>query len=193
MISPQMSQKEIQVLKAHLSQSTSYLEFGAGYSTILCSESQTIQAAVSVDSCREWFETITESSITIRKAITSERLRFRYVDIGPTSHWGYPLDRSRIIQWPEYSQIPWIPDAGFDLVFVDGRFRVACALKAALSNPGTFSILIHDYPNREHYSVVEEFLERESDNDTLSSFSKRKDINLERLRSVISDYELSPS
>ena len=44
-----MSEKEIRVLKEHLNQSMSYLEFGAGYSTILCSESQTIQMAVSVD------------------------------------------------------------------------------------------------------------------------------------------------
>ncbi len=46
-----------------------------------------------------------------------------------------------------------------DLVLVDGRFRVACALTAIknLYDKFDFEILFDDYADREFYHAIEEF------------------------------------
>lgn len=59
--------------------------------------------------------------------------------------------------------MPWciIEHPGTDgLVFVDGRFRVACSLKALrrLENQTGWSIAVDDYFGRPHYTVLEEIL-----------------------------------
>ena len=49
----------------------------------------------------------------------------------------------------------------FDVYLVDGRYRVACAcsafLHAAKYGAANAIILMHDYAEREHYHVVEQF------------------------------------
>ena len=51
-----------------------------------------------------------------------------------------------------------------DIIFVDGRFRVACILQGALLirglefSPQAGFIVVHDYMNRPHYHVVEKYL-----------------------------------
>eukprot|EP01071_Lankesteria_metandrocarpae_P003014 Lankesteria_metandrocarpae@DN2708_c0_g1_i1.p1 len=47
----------------------------------------------------------------------------------------------------------------FDVVHVDGRFRVACALNAWKYMDDESVLLIHDYTNRPHYHVIEQVFE----------------------------------
>jgi hypothetical protein len=54
------------------------------------------------------------------------------VDIGEVGAWGYPTNSTNSRTWPSYSESILKYGHEADLVLVDGRFRVACALYAVL-------------------------------------------------------------
>ena len=74
----------------------------------------------------------------------------------------------------------------FDLVFVDGRFRVACVLQTILNckNP---IILVHDYPDRGYYHIIEKYLNVIEAKNSLYVFRKKENISDE---DVLIDWEL---
>lgn len=98
---------------------SSYFEFGSGNSTILADSNKNISTAGSVDSCMFWINDVSSK-------IKTDKVNFVYIDINAGKAYGYPTDKSKIKNWPSYSQAVL---GGFDLYFVDGRFRVACCLK----------------------------------------------------------------
>lgn len=79
---------------------------------------------------------------------------------GDDENWSYPKNDLKKRNWCYYFD-PW-EKVYFspDFVLIDGRFRVACLLHLLL-NTTDFSIMIaiHDYRDREHYHVVENFLD----------------------------------
>ena len=112
---------------------------------------------------------------SVRKRIEADGLAkptgqtFRHVDIGYTGPWGYPVDPwgnplsnpspQRLQKFRQYSDPPAeCLDAGRkpDLVLVDGRFRVACVLKALrnLRNETGWTVAMDDYDYRPHYQEV---------------------------------------
>jgi hypothetical protein len=70
-------------------------------------------------------------------------------------------------RWEQYAKAPWryfrIIGQQPDLVLVDGRFRVACVLESLLSlSPSSETqILLDDYIDRPHYTVVEQYADVE--------------------------------
>ena len=77
--------------------------------------------------------------------------------------YGIPIFKSptskNINKWKSYVQAPWkvIYNQTPDLIFIDGRFRVACALYSIImmrDYPKT-KILIDDYLNRPEYKIIE--------------------------------------
>lgn len=85
-----------------------------------------------------------------------------YVNIGRTGAWGYPLAMPSVSALKHYFSFA----KDFDILFIDGRFRVGVALHA---EPGL--ILIHDY-EREQYHVVEKFMRKIDQIDRLALFEK---------------------
>lgn len=78
------------------------------------------------------------------------------IDMGPTnSTFGYPIGGGHKHLWPNYPMAFHLHGREADVVLVDGRFRVACALMVWLSGQSTTKVMIHDY-QREQYHVVEE-------------------------------------
>ena len=67
------------------------------------------------------------------------------------AEWGQPADESAIRRWPGYVGLAWATcaRAGLwpDLVFVDGRFRTACALSVLIAARGAAmpALLFHDF------------------------------------------------
>ena len=51
-----MTKKEIDSLKSHASNASSYFEYGCGGSTVLINSYPNIERMVSIDSCSEWIE-----------------------------------------------------------------------------------------------------------------------------------------
>lgn len=149
---PRMSDEEAALFLSFVRNSRSYVEFGAGGSTVVASKH--VQSSIlSVDSSRDWLD-------QVRTACASSRTRpeLIFVDIGPTAEWGFPTDSSMKPRWPDYHSAIWkMPhSAAADLYFVDGRFRVACFAQIVLHcNPNAI-IGIHDFTSRPKYHCVRE-------------------------------------
>ena len=74
--------------------------------------------------------------------------------------WGYPVGNPK--QWPSYSNaITQIGDdvKKLDVVLIDGRFRVACALKIHSLIRDDCVVLFDDFMNRPFYHVVLDYYE----------------------------------
>lgn len=143
-----------------------YLEWGAGGS----SATFALQAhhTFSVDSFPKWCDKVREDPCVRGKG---ENFKMHCVEHPNTTiqQWGNPASadghdseaffRSYGEDYVKASVESLSPGA-IDFAFIDGRYRVACALHAlSLLKPGG-KIGIHDYTNRESYHVIEKFYRR---------------------------------
>lgn len=126
------------------------LEFGAGFSTIVLSKAA--RELVSVESDFKFMELIKS------RLPTASNTRLIHGNIGPTEKYGAP---KRSLRWfykrkyPLYSNVAFSKDdPRYELVFVDGRFRVACMLQCALQINSKFTLVCDDFINRPEYHVV---------------------------------------
>ena len=160
-----------------LDRARSYLEYGSGGSTVLAGRSGKV--FTTVDSDRFFLD-------QVRRKVGDDGAagRFIYADIGITGEWGYPLFRritpARLRRWRRYAELPF-EGGGFtpDLILVDGRFRVACALvttRELRHLPGT-TLLIDDYAGRPHYHEVERFAELLAMHGRMAEFAIRPHVD----------------
>jgi hypothetical protein len=123
------------------------VEFGCGGSTLLFLEA-TSAVIDSVDNNKGWAERISAEPRPA-EAIRNGRLKLCLVDTGPVGKWGFPTDEATRPLWRNYPCAAWDglrpPEA--DLVFVDGRFRIACTVMALLQ-PQPPIIAFHDFWTR---------------------------------------------
>jgi len=63
-----------------------------------------------------------------------------------------------------------------DFVFIDGRYRVACALHVLPFLNEAGKIGIHDYMNRKQYHVIETFYDRIENADSAAIFVPKKEL-----------------
>lgn len=141
----------VDAFKAELAKASSYLEFGSGGSTVLADRAGI--PAVSVESDAIYAK-------AVRSRLTSGRVRLVTPDIGMTGEWGTPLFRSEA-KWRRYVEAPFPIEPFPDFVLVDGRFRVACALKTAqlaFENGKSATLMFDDYMGRPYYHEVETYL-----------------------------------
>lgn len=122
--------------------STLYVEFGCGGSTdrVL---SLTNASIVSIDSSSDWLAQVKQASSKYPGRFTSV-----HADIGPIKAWGYPKEPvNKSVAERYFSGLDtYLPRA--DLILIDGRWRIACAVRAAkLAREGAV-IVIHDFYDR---------------------------------------------
>lgn len=187
-----MSDPEIAMLTAAVNTARHYLEYGTGDSTKLAVRVPTVSSVTSVESDPAFISSHLSGDADIQAATQSGRLRFLIVNIGPTGAWGNPLDRSKVHLWPNYALCPYLHGYHPDLILIDGRFRVACGLAAALQAFDA-TILIHDYPNRQHYHILERFLKIEDGVDTLVRCRRLANLDEDSARRLLGAYLYSPA
>jgi hypothetical protein len=151
-----MTIDEISCFRKLLSHTKTYIEFGCGGSTANAIEIG-VPKIYSIESDISWIDKLKENDY-IENAIRFGQLTFIHANIGPTAEWGHPVGKSHLSQWPNYylsiwNQLPTDPD----LVFIDGRFRVCCALITFLLTPPECLVAIHDYSNRPQYHILEKY------------------------------------
>ncbi|MBQ4775578.1 O-linked N-acetylglucosamine transferase, SPINDLY family protein [Pectobacterium versatile] len=182
---PRMSEKETQLFEYYLKQATCYFEFGSGGSTKLAARNNV--EVFGVESDKVWVETL--------KKEVGPLCKVEYVDIGPTKAWGYPVDDIHREKFPHYSETILKHDRTFNLILVDGRFRVACTLNAIKhilekkKNIADSVIFIHDFWNRPDYHIVLEFLEKLKMAESAGAFKIKNDINISSLNEVLEKYK----
>lgn len=159
---PQMDPEGLATFEASLKDANKYLEYGAGGSTVMAASMGKTGITIEGDRyyCRD-----------VRRKLNGQphKTELIYVDVGPTEQWGHLRDkeqtRENVAAWARYVRLPFEKLKGdfYDLVLVDGRFRVACALHAiaeAAKRNASFRLLLDDYNDAEderpHYRVVED-------------------------------------
>ena len=145
-----------------------YLEFGSGGSTCLAAKLGKPFTVVESDPV---FLKAVRNKIKIKGLLNQSNQNFIHANIGMTESWGKPViiftpSINRLDAFRKYSDFPVRPsgpDGLPDLILVDGRFRVACALKAfrALRNQENWTLIVDDYANRPNYHVLEKFAKLE--------------------------------
>lgn len=171
-----------------------YLEYGSGGSTIVAAKSGARFKTVDSD---PFFLRAVEKKI--RTEIGSTNGAFIYCNIGMTELWGFPifkgLSAGRCNRWKHYALAPWLDhDASFlpELVLIDGRFRVACALTTIkyLTNRVSFEILVDDYGDRDQYREIEKYAELSSMQGRMAVFKPKSGVNPQDIDRAIEIYSL---
>lgn len=156
-----------------------YLEFGSGGSTFLTLLYSNMKIT-SIESDKNWLAYLKQWDI-IQQHLNTQRLSFQHIDIGKVGAWGVPLESDKIECFPHYSLAIFQQKNNFDIVFVDGRFRVACILASIMHCMPHTRILVHDFNNRPQYHKVIEFLDFVDTCDTLAEFTIKNNIDKQKL------------
>ena len=135
-----------------------YVEWGSGGSTELVAAlalaNQLAKGfhAFSIESSTKWMHYMRNRSSVVAKATDNGLLTYRHGNIGQTIFLGFPRhyngsnseDRARVRRkYVSLRQFGRDVDH-FDVVLVDGRFRVACAIEALRFTDDSSTILMHD-------------------------------------------------
>lgn len=188
-----MSPAERDLFYKMVNKSTNYLEYGSGGSTAVVASSPGIKKAYSVESDKKWIAKLKKEGV-VSQAVSDGRLNLIWVDTGPVGPWSVPLDPNSKSKWPSYSEQPLDHNLKFDTIFVDGRFRVQCFLKAlrriAPEDRASTVLMIHDYTSRrDAYKPVEEFADIVEQAEDLSVFRKKADVDSTKLEEAITQNE----
>jgi hypothetical protein len=159
-----------EVLSSAMAAATNYLEYGAGASTIMAAGVPTLQNIISVESDRDWLESVRIALQGQGACLAKHHLL--YANLGQTGEWGFPVNSSRWQFYQKYSVDAWLhckeKSIKPDLVLVDGRFRVACFLATLLFAEAGCRVLFDDYFDRPYYHTVEKYA---SPSDTIGRLS----------------------
>lgn len=159
---PHMDQEGTALFKDLLAKTNVYLEFGTGGSTL-----EAVKAGVDiigVESDPIWAQALRKKIAGYPRAVVLD------APLGLTGPWGRPFfdkpTEERVDRWMRYSGVAfdYIGEKGKsfpDVIFVDGRFRRACALDSAARarDAGAATVIIvDDYIGRPHYHNLTEYL-----------------------------------
>ena len=161
-----MTRNEKKLFEKIVLNSSNYFEFGCGGSTYFVSHCDNIKKIISVDSSLEWINNVKEK-------INSDKLKIIHINF-EYGDWGVPTNHNQKNIWETYSSCINSFDKEFDLIFVDGRFRVACALKAYDHLTENGLLLVHDYARRPHYHILEQIYDKVQEVDRLIVFCKKE-------------------
>ena len=193
---PSFDADGLAAFKSAVAGAHTYLEYGAGGSTILASHY--VQRLICVES-DVWFLRAVERKLRAMGSVSENH--FLHADIGVTEFWGKPaftnFSAGRLRRWSRYPQLPWkfIEAVGAvpDLILVDGRFRIACMLECLTHlNDQSTVICFDDYFDRESYTIVERFADMVDRAGRMAFFRKKQDMNLQACYEVLREHYGEP-
>lgn len=144
------SSRKKEVFRRLLDQSSGYFEYGCGGSTELANRMPNLLRITSVETDYEWAKKVHEICPDVNMI---------WVDVGPTKEFGQPVDESLRIGWPRVPEVWLMAEQSYDLVLIDGRFRVACAALICLNPKQVKRICFDDFTNRPQYHVILPFID----------------------------------
>ena len=169
-----MTAEEQQLLESYMTPTTRYFEWGSGGSTDTYSR-LTSNTVVSIENYKGWCDKV--SSLPYVKCREREgNLFYKCIVPYPTIQYGYPEDPANNGKFDEY--INAIEEyQNFDVVLVDARWRVACALKALDYITDDTVVFMHDMgPLRTYYDSVFKWYKEIKRADSLVAMRRRKNV-----------------
>jgi hypothetical protein len=186
---PHLAKNDLEMFTKYLDNCKVYFEYGSGGSTYQASIRENIVKIYSVESDKEWQTKLQEN-------IKNDKVTyfFNEMDTQPNS-WGRPGPNSTNIQCINYSNhirnISKNDQDIIDLVFIDGRFRVACCLKCFDIINSNCLIAFDDFLDRKYYHIVLDYyniIEKTIDNRMV--ILKKKENVISIPKELIEKYEL---
>lgn len=152
-----MPDAEAALLREAYSQADVILEYGSGGSTVMAGD-MSGKRVFSVESDKDW-ALMMRGWFAENPPASGTAVDVIWSDIGPTREWGYPSDHDQYLRYARYPLQVWdLPEfVQPDVVLVDGRFRVGCALATALRTAKPVRLLMDDYKRRTQYHKVEDW------------------------------------
>ncbi|MTJ04233.1 MAG: hypothetical protein FH759_05995 [Sediminimonas qiaohouensis] len=150
-----LPEAESNALRAAYADADVILEYGSGGSTVMGAELG--KRVLSVESDKKWAKMMRDWFVSNPP---SRAVDVIWSDVGKTKKWGYPVDDSGWKRFARYPLEVWdLPEFEHpDVVLVDGRFRVGCALATAYRITRPVTLYFDDYVNRRRYHEVETFI-----------------------------------
>lgn len=174
---PHMSDREFSLFEKYTRKGNHVLEYGAGGSTFYFIKRY--KKITTIENNEPYYQYMK----TLGTVKRNKRLNLQYIDTGKSLSWGRPADTEKKENWPLYYRKAWtdlhlpLPD----VIFIDGRFRVMCALEAINYINSDTVVIIHDFSSREYYFDLLNYFELVDQMDALAILRKKPIIDLIRL------------
>lgn len=166
-----MPDDQIEYYKQVISKCNNYMEFGSGGSTIYASNNITGKG-LSFESDEEWYN-------NIKNNIINKNYQVIYIDIeSEKDNWGYPGNKCNVDKQKLYSTKfkEYISDLHPDVILIDGRYRVSCALQIHSYISDNCRVLFDDFLNRNHYHIVLEYYDIVTNVNNMVELKKKNNI-----------------
>lgn len=187
-LEPLLSQNDKNMFYKILDKINVYFEYGSGGSTYQASIRNNIKTIYSIESDLEWHK-------KLKKEIKHSNANLIYNEMKTTSNnWGHPGKRATKEQKVNYSNhirnLRKEEQENIDLVFIDGRFRVACCLKCFDVVKDNCLIAFDDFLTRPQYHIVLRYFHIVDKTEDDRMVVLKKKLNVRIPKSVIEKYEL---
>ncbi|SFE12816.1 hypothetical protein [Roseivivax sediminis] len=153
-----LPEPEAALLRSEYAQAEVILEYGSGGSTVMAGE-MAGKHVTAIESDPEW-AAMMRGWFAENPPAAGTDVEIVWSDIGPTKDWGHPKGDEAWRNFARYPLAIW-SEKRFrhpDVVLVDGRFRLGCALAAAYLAERSLTLLFDDYAHRTHYHRIETFI-----------------------------------
>ena len=169
-----MRSDERQLLTSYMTPTTRYFEWGSGGSTETYPR-LTQGTVVSIENYKPWCDKVSTLPF-VQCRQKQGTLHYKCIVPYPTKDAGYPVDTAHNGDFDEYiNAIEEYPN--FDVVLVDARWRVACALKALDYITDDTVVFLHDMRSRRpYYNAVFKWYEEIKRAGSLVAMRRRKGV-----------------
>ena len=158
--------KDLMAFTSFLTNETIFFEYGSGCTSLIAK--YYAKKSYSVEGDKEWYEKGIKNGL-------KDNIIFK--DIKPNGSgelWSTPGKDSNIEDWKKYFQA-YNQDYNANVIFIDGRFRVACAFDIFNKIKDDTIILIHEY-FRPQYIIIEKYYDYIYHWGSLFLFKKKNNI-----------------
>ena len=150
---PHLAKNDKIIIYKYLNNAKVYFEYGSGGSTYQAGIRNNILKIYSVESDKVWYDKLKKI------LIKNTNIQYIYNEMNSMpNNWGNPGPNSTQEQRINYSEhiklISKDEQKNVDLVFIDGRFRVACCLKCFDIINDNCLVIFDDFLNRIYYHIV---------------------------------------
>ena len=160
-----------------LNLNTRYFEWGSGFTTRTADN--IAMRVISIEGSREWYRKMKEHTF-------SERTTLRYIDIGKTGAFSQPEDPRRGKKYIH------AVNSTQDVILVDGRWRVACAISAFPFLAPTGRLMVHDF-GREYYHSLLKVYDKETEVDELAVLTPKPNVSARDLQKLMHEFQKDPA
>ncbi len=150
-----LPEAEASVLREAYRAAQTVLEYGSGGSTLMAAELG--KRVFAVESDQNWAQMMRNWLAAHPVQVAVDVI---WANIGPTTDWGRPVDDRKWKSFARYALEIW-DHPRFehpDVIFVDGRFRMGCALASVFRINRPVPLFYDDYTNRPRHHQIESFL-----------------------------------